>query len=294
MTETMFPAGERATLDLRDSSGTITLKDGEAGTIRIASEGQDAPFVLQEGETFRVRIAGGTVAVPAGLAVEAAVPPTVQLRVERDGREADTVVRPVSPAGTTPGTSGESDERPAAGEIPDLNEFTRVMSESAQRIFADMTRAVRASNLGFGDEIASRLDKAAQRIDEEAKRVAERVQREVERANETVGRAQSQARHAASRAEARAQRVAERMEHRTTRHEERAARRASSGRGRWWFADRLEEWAAANGGQAPGATTSAAPRPTRDTTEERRAILAMLAEGKITSEQASQLLDALG
>jgi hypothetical protein len=43
----------------------------------------------------------------------------------------------------------------------------------------------------------------------------------------------------------------------------------------------------AGGGGSTGGSTPAS-------NEERRAILAMLAEGKITSEQASKLLDALG
>src|SRR6266508_4072856 len=96
MTESTFSAGQRAVFDLQDSSGTITIKDGDSDgdgpTIRIAAEGEQTPFVLREGDTFRVRMPGGTVALPAGLPAEVSVPPAVQLRVERDAREGGATV----------------------------------------------------------------------------------------------------------------------------------------------------------------------------------------------------------
>ena len=68
-------------------------------------------------------------------------------------------------------------------------------------------------------------------------------------------------------------------------HLGRAAARA--GRGRWWFTEGLDD--AYGDGPAPGG----APRP-RASREERISILTMLQEGKITSEQAAKLLEALG
>jgi hypothetical protein len=292
-------------LDLRDSRGTITLKDGndedgEAPTIRISAEGDQTPFVLKEGDTFRVRMPGGTIALPPGLPVEVSVPPQVQLRVERSARDGgETVIRPIQPepvgardAGSAGSTAGAASGEASGAEPQDLNEFARVMSERAQRIFAEMTEAVRASNTGFADEIARRLDQAAVRIDEQTRHVAQRVQHEVERVNEAVSHAQRQARHAAERAEVRAHRVRERMEQRAARHSAREERREVRrvGRGPGWFANRLEEWAAANTARQ----SESSPRAAESSAEERRAILAMLSEGKITSEQAAKLLDALG
>src|SRR5438105_2224251 len=147
VTKTTFPAGERAAIDLRDSSGAVTLKDGEPGTIVITADGDGAPFVLQQGDTFRIRLAGGTIAVPAGLPVEVTVPATVQLRVDRDGREADTIIRPAAgaaseSAGSAAGSTGG--RAPAGGPfaVDDLDQFARTISEGAQRIFGEMTRAV--------------------------------------------------------------------------------------------------------------------------------------------------------
>ena len=281
-----FEVGQRAVLDLRDSSGAIALKDWDEPTLRISAEGEPQPYVLQDGDTFRIRMGAGSVTLPTGLPTEALVPPAVNLRIMRVMRAGgETLVRPV-----TPGSAGEAPAQQRAGtgaEPVSIDEFAREMSQTAQRIFERMTQAVRAGNTQFGDEVARRLDEGAERIDEQARRVAERLAREVERANESVARAQEHARRAAERAEEQAHRVAERVERRASRMADRAERRG--GRGRWWFADRMEEAAAPPPPASAGPSGAASPAAT----EERRAILAMLSEGKITSDQAARLLDAL-
>ncbi len=277
--ELTFSAGQRAVLDLRDSSGTVALKDWDEPVIKIASEASPPPFVLQDGETFRIRMAGGTITLPSGLPAEVLLPPAVQLRSMRVTRAGgETVVRPVAtgqPGGAEAGAAPQTPPGP-----PDLAEFARLMSEHGRRIFAEMTRAIRASEAGISEEVARRLDEAAERIDEQARRVAERVQREVERSYHAVERAQEHAR-----------RAAERLERHAGRWEEggrKADRAARPGRGRWWFTERLEQWG------APGAPAAGARVRRPPAEQERRLILQMLQEGKITSEQAARLLDALG
>jgi len=309
MTELTFTAGERVTLDLRESRGDVRLEDADGPTIVVRTASDGSPFVLRDGDTFRVRLDdGGTIAVPQDLPVEALVPPAVHLRLLRRG---ETVVTPQGAPGATAGAgagatgpsgatrdAGASAGRGEGGSPPpvvDLSEFARVMSEQGRRIFAEMTERIRASGGGeTSEEVARRLDKAAGRIDEQVQRVAERVEREVERAFGVVDRAtrrmDQQARRQAHRVEEQAHRGAERAE--------RAARRA--GRGRWWFTEDAEggprgPFRAGEPG-APGANGSATSTATRSrvSPEERRVILDMLAQGTISPEQASSLLDALG
>src|SRR5438874_1476706 len=136
MTEMTYPAGQRAIIDLRDSSGRITLKDGKATKITISSDDEGAPFVLQEGETLRIRVTGGTISVPFGLPVEAMVPAAVHLRIERDAREGDTVVRPVAREAASTATATAA---AASGPLDadDVDQFARTISDGAQRIFAE-------------------------------------------------------------------------------------------------------------------------------------------------------------
>ena len=295
MTELSFAAGQRATLDLRDSTGEVAVKDWDEPTIRVASTSETSPFVLRDEDTFRIRLEqGGAITVPVGVPVEALVPSAVQLRVMRVTRSGgETVVRHVpAPA--------ESASIPRAAEgaatVPDIAEFTRVMSEQGRRILQEMTRAVSASGVGVPGDVAERVDEAALRIDEQVRRVAERVQREVESVVGSASRVEERARQAAERAAERAERAARRMETHAREREERASRRG--GRGRWWFTERLDEWAAANAANAghadrPGSAATATASPSA-TSDERRTILDMLKDGKITSDQAARLLEALG
>ncbi|MDQ3701586.1 MAG: hypothetical protein M3442_11805 [Chloroflexota bacterium] len=313
MTELTFSAGERATLDLRDSQGDVRLQDADGTSIVVSTEDGQSPFVLRDGDTFRIRLlAGGKIGVPRELAVEVFVPSAVHLRLHRS---AETVVTPreasTGAAGATP---------PSAA---DLSEFARQMSEQGRRIFSDMTDKVRQGGTEASDDVARRLDEAAGRIDVQVQRVAQRVEREVERAFGVVERATQRAaehghpgaahtEHDHPRHEHSEHKHAEHTEHaaeRARRAAERAARR--TGRGRWWFTEKLDEmarggpcwgdvrtaveggvrggtWSGFNGGAGPSA-----PRP-EASPEERRAILDMLAAGTITSEQAATLLDALG
>lgn len=321
MTELTFNVGPRVTLDLRDSAGTIALKDWDEPTMRVTTEGA-SPFVLREGDSFRVKLdGGGAITLPAGLPADVLTPAAVHLRMMRVTRSGgETVVRPV-PGGTADAAAGA---RASIGEptgsaaaaatdaaTPDSAEFARTMSETGRRIFAEMTRALRAGSTGMPEEVAKRMEEAAERIDEQARRTAERVQREVERTHEAAGRAREHAQRAAARAEAQAHRVADRVQERA----ERAARRkqrgrwwtddpeelarigirvgraaARAGRGRWWFTEGLGDVF----GPRPGSNGGAAPKRAPASPEERLAILTMLQDGKITADEAAKLLEALG
>ena len=241
-TELTFSAGERATLDLRDSEGDVRIEDGEPETVRISSSGGRSPFVLREGGHLPHpprrrgphrrrpghhdqgdRPCGGAPAPhPAG----------------RDGGH------PPGACGDGAGAAGSGRRRrrgrapaPAKGPPPvDLSEFARYMSEQSRRIFDQMTEKVRQGGFDANvatEDVARRLDEAAGRIDEQVQRVAVRVEREVERAFDFVGRAakrtEGQHRHEVHRqhrAEERAQRHAERSGERAQRATERATERA--------------------------------------------------------------------
>ncbi len=291
MTELSFSAGERATLDLRDSRGDVRLQDADGQTITVATGDGQSPFVLRDGDTFRIRLPfGGTIRVPQAVMVEVFVPPAVHLRLQRSG---ETNVTPRE--GNT--AAGGAASPPSAAE---LSEFARQMSEQGRRIFTEMTEKVRQGGSEASEDVARRLDEAAGRIDVQVQRVAERVEREVERAFDFVERATQRpggaAHHEAAPDERRAGHIAEKAR----RAAERAARRG--GRGRWWFTEKLDELATSGAGQGdPRAGTwqtasgpGRRPAPPKASPEERRVILDMLAAGTITTEQAATLLDALG
>ncbi len=313
MTDLTFAAGQRATLDLRESAGMVALKDWDEPSIRVTVEGEAPPFVTREDDIFRLRLpAGGTITLPAGMPAEVLVPPAVQLRLMRVMRAGgETTVRPVVAPGTSPGESAEQPAGAGAGAgadgptgaagTPDFAQFAKTMSEHGRRILEEMAAALRASGVVASEDASRRLEEAAKRLDEQAWRVAERLQHDFERAFHTAERAQEHARRAAERAEERARRIAERMRQRQGHRwwspgpgvEWGASARAGAraGRSRWWFTEAPEEPPApAPGAAGPGHSPpgSAAAR------EERLAILQLLQEGKITPDQASRLLEALG
>jgi hypothetical protein len=287
MSELVFTAGERATLDLRDSAGDVTVKDWDGPTIKV--EAPATPYVLREQDTFRLRLPeGGVVSLPIGLPAEVLVPAAVRVRVTRAGGETD--VRPVT--GDSAGAARSSGEDAAPR---DFTEFADVMADYGKRIFRDVARSVRSSGTGVSDDVARKLEEAAERIDESARRAAERVQREVDRIQREVGRQDVHVRRAAEHVESRARHVAERAARHAERHAERVARHAERAvsrtersvergarRGRWWF------------NEAMGQASSSATTGPRATEAERLAIMEMLRDGKVSAEQAATLLDALG
>jgi hypothetical protein len=322
--ELTFTTGERVVLDLRDSRGDVAVKDWDGATLKITTDSGGAPYVLRDGDTFRVTLsAGGTIALPIGLPAVVRCPEAVDLRVMRAGGE--TVVKPV--AGTS-GTAAGSADAGADGLPRDFTEFADVMSEHGRRIFQDVARAVRSSGTGVSEDVARKLDEAAERIDETARRAAERIQREVEKTVGVAERYEEHGRRAAASAEERARKIAEKVARHAERHgarqaervertvesqAERAARQAEReaeraarhaerdamrgarrARGRWWFTERLDEWANSATGMGVGASGMRGTPAPHATEDERLAIMKMLAEGKITTDQAAKLLDALG
>jgi len=292
MTELTFTAGTRATLDLRDSVGEVSIKDWDGATIKLNVEAQTAPYVLREGDTFRIKLAqGGTISLPLGLPVEVMAPPAVRVRVQRAGGETEVRSAPAAGGGATSTPSG-GEEAPC-----DFTEFADVMSDYGKRIFDDVAKAVRASGAGVSEDVARRLEEASGKIDETARRAAERIQREVERTVSQAEKYESHGRHAAERMEEKAKHVAERVARHAERQAEREAHRAErfaahvgrrASRGRGWFAERMNDWAEC----AVQSGKPAAEQP-KATEQERLTIMQMLRDGKISAEQASQLLDAL-
>jgi hypothetical protein len=317
MTELTFSAGQRVTLDLRDCRGDVRVEDGEAETVKVTTTGAAAPFVLRDGDTFRIRLeAGGTVAVPPEVPVEVIVPDAVRLRLARHG---ETEVIRQEPAGAgggaTSGVAGASGGTggPAGREDPlpvDLSEFVRSMSEQTRRIFDQMTEKVRQGGFDASeatDEVARRLDEAAERIDEQVQRVAARVEREVEKAFGVAERASRRAedrhRHDAGRqqhAEERARHQAERAAARAGRMGERAGERAErrAGRGRWWFTDKLEQAvreATAGAGHGAGGAWSSSTSSTSSasTANGRQGATATASRPAASPEERRVILDML-
>lgn len=282
MSELVYTAGERATLDLRDSSGEVVVKDWDGATIKI--EAPATPHVLRDQDNFRLRLPeGGTISLPIGLPAEVISSGSVRLKVTRAGGE--TAVRAEAP-------SGKGERAAAAGAPRDFTEFADVMADYGKRIFRDVARSVRASGTTKSDDFARKIEEAAERIDEKARQAAERLQREVERAVASAERYEDHGRRAAAHAEERARRVAEKVARHAERHAERAAHRAerhaerAARRGRWWFNERYDD-------TDEGPRGAAEPRP-KASEAERLAIMQMLRDGKISADQAATLLDALG
>ena len=172
-------------------------------------------------------------------------------------------------AGRLVGTLGGVDERAevflhtADGSIAlkPLTTYEDGTADRAGSIFdaeaiAEMVRAQVAAGLGTLDVGIDEL-----------------VRRETERALQQAKRAQAKAERAAERAQAKVKRAAERAQRRVERQAEKADKR--------WGGARRKRWTASRQTSEPV------------TEEERVAILRMLAEGKITAEEANKLLEAL-
>lgn len=291
MTELTFTAGTRATLDLRDSAGEVSIKDWDGATIKLNVDAQTAPYVLREGDTFRIKLAqGGTISLPLGLPVEVLAPLAVRVRVQRAGGETEVRSAPTARSSTA---ASRGEEAPR-----DFTEIADVMADYGKRVAQDVAKALRAGGTGVSEDMARKLEEVSGKIDETARRAAERIQGEVER---VVGEAEkhgSHGRQAAERMEEKAKNIAERMARHAERRAEREAHRAErfaahvgrrASRGRGWFAERMNDWAEC----AVQAGKPAAQQP-KATEQERLTIMQMLRDGRISAEQAAQLLDALG
>jgi hypothetical protein len=123
-----------------------------------------------------------------------------------------------------------------------------------------------------------------QRFEQRMREVNERIARATEEIQRrTAERLEAQAQKMARKAEEMAQRAAERAAEHVTRQAERTWRGGAPGWGSGWW----------RRGATPPPPQPPPPKP-RATEEERLTVLRMLAEGKITAEQAARLLEALG
>lgn len=176
------------------------------------------------------------------------------------------------------GDASEGEERQQGGFGFNSGEFEATMGEF-ERNLAEMERNIeqmakqfseRFSNIGAGVNMDMKLQKAQLKAEAAARKAEANMQRHAAKIEEHARR---QAERAARHAE------------RAARHAERAARR-----GEYGFTDAPQRPAT-----PPAPVQPFAPPPQRSVTdEERMVILRMLQEKKITSEQADQLLAALG
>jgi hypothetical protein len=174
--------------------------------------------------------------------------------------------------GTESGEAGESDDEKRSNAGFNSGEFESTMSEfernmqEMQRNIEQMAQqfASRFANMGASADMDWKIQKAQMKAEAAARKAEARVSRH------------------ASKMEEHARRQAERA----ARHAERAARRAEGG-----FTNVPPRPAAP---PPPPAEPFAPPPRKAATDEERMVILRMLQEKKITSEQADQLLAALG
>jgi DUF4097 and DUF4098 domain-containing protein YvlB len=138
-------------------------------------------------------------------------------------------------------------------------------------------------NLGFDPEAIAEMVRAHVVASLGTSNVDEFVHRETERALRRAERARAKAERAAERAQAKAERAAERARARVELAEERAQRhmeRQMEKAGKRGRGARRKKWAFHQTSEPV-------------TEEERAAVLKMLQEGKITAEEANQLLEAL-
>jgi hypothetical protein len=153
-------------------------------------------------------------------------------------------------------------------------DFAAVNMDALEVDMARIAREMEASMAGLAEQIAASLHSAGFSTDE-----AERVAQRVSHANE---RAMKHAQHGVQRA----QRHAERARRRAERH-------AEHGQGRGWswrWGGHFGGGPASGAGTRPQAGRSARPAASD---EERAAVLRMLSERKISTEEASRLLEAL-
>ena len=260
MFEQEVPAEGKLELNVFGCSGDIEVLGHDAPTLRVeAQDPQTEYHVREEGHRFIVEASGP-------LRID--VPRAAQLVIVAGPRKV-----------SVHNMEGEFTVRSAAEDqvVETATVFAREFSDVGRRLGADFGRLGR--DLGeqfgrtfgawgrgdFGDQSGSRPRRRSAGMDVDAF---------IRRAEEGAERF---ARAAEERAERFAQRAEERMQQATQRAGARRPRAAGEARAGAGHADAAE-------GAADAASTAA---------EERRAVLTMLQEGKISAEQSEELLQAL-
>lgn len=264
MFEQEVPAEGKLELNVFACRGDVEVLGHDASTLRVAAQDPQTEYhVREEDQRFIVEASG---------ALRIDVPRAVQLTVVAGPRSVEVN-----------NVEGECTIRWAGDDqvLETATEFAREFSDVGRRLGADFGRLGRDLGEQFGRTFGAwgRGDFGDQPDDRPRRRGRRRgagvdVEAFIRRAEEGAERF---ARAAEERAERFAQRAEGRMRQATQRAAERRPRAAGEARADSGPADAVE-------GAADAAATVA---------EERRAVLTMLQEGKISAEQAEELLQAL-
>jgi len=260
--------GARGNLYIRNATGDVSIRDVE-GSVNLESVADDLALrgargniKVNVGEDVVVYLEprdDGEYLVTAGDDILLVLPPHAKATVTMQGDEIDV-------------------QWPGVEQDPDATQRVVTLGSGAAKIVLSAGGDIRLTNQANAGESADEFGNFAG-LNFDWSGFGERISRQVERA---TGQAARRAEEAARRAG----KLAEDATRRAERHAERHARRWS-GRGNfapgpsWDFGPKGVP-------TPPGASKS---EPVAD--EERMAILKMLQEKKITSEQAEQLLRAL-
>jgi hypothetical protein len=276
-------------------SGDLTARDLSSGLIADRVDGKaKLVTVFSPGQTYELNARGGATIVLAGPVDEASV--TFDLR-RTDGGHID-VRLPLQDRAEEPGI--------VRGRLGDGQAKVRVESEGSLRVIGS-GRDERSEATGegwfegLGEEIRNAFSAFAtgqgfdfdfeQRVRDHAEKVRERVEENARRAAE---QAEQRVREATQRTAESVERQVRRATERAQRNAERAARGAERHGWSWnWQGQPFGGGRPASAWPTPPPPPAPPPRP-RATEEERLAVLRMLSEGKITAEDASRLLEALG
>lgn len=258
--------GGRGNLYVKNANGDVSIRDVD-GAVNIDSVADDLALrgahgniKVNVGEDVVVYLEprdDGEYLVTAGDDILLVLPPMANATVKMQGDDIDVE------------WSGIQDE-------PDATERSVVLGNGSAKITLSAGGDIRLTNKANAAESVDEFGNFAG-MNFDWSGFGERISRQVER---VTGQASKRAEEAARRAEKLAHEAARRAE----RHAERQARRFKGGLevGRW-------NWDFSKGVPTPPGV----PKPDPVSDEERMAILKMLQDKKITSEQAEQLLKAL-
>jgi hypothetical protein len=260
--------GARGNLYVRNATGDVSIRDVEGTVILdsvaddLALRGARGNIKVNVGEDVVVYLEprdDGEYLVTAGDDILLVLPPNANATVTMQGDEIDV-------------------HWPGVEEDPEATERVVTLGSGAAKIVLSAGGDVRLTNQANAAESADEFGNFAG-LNFDWSGFGERISRQVERA---TGQAARRAEEAARRAGKLAEDAARRAERHAERHARRWGGRVNFGPGPSW------DFGPKGVPTPPGVPKS---EPVAD--EERMAILQMLQEKKITSEQAEQLLRAL-